>query len=66
MNNSNVRPADDELLVRDQICKRLKISRRKLWELERADKAPLKWVQAANVISRPCHRRKIPSSTVKL
>ena len=40
MNDSNVRPADDEFLTREQICKRLKISRRILWELERDDKAP--------------------------
>ncbi len=42
MNDSNVRPADDEFLTREQICKRLKISRRILWELERDDKAPPK------------------------
>ncbi len=40
MSNPQVSLADDELLVRDQICERLKISRRKLWELERAEKAP--------------------------
>ena len=32
--------ADDEFLTRDDICERLKISRRTLWEWERNDIAP--------------------------
>lgn len=30
----------DEMLDRDQVCEAMNISRRKLWQLERAGKAP--------------------------
>ena len=40
MNDSPVRPADDEYLTRDEVCERLKISKRTLWEWTRAGIAP--------------------------
>lgn len=36
----NAEQITDEMLDRDQVCTFLNISRRKLWELERAGKAP--------------------------
>ena len=42
MNKPPVRPADDELLTREQLCERLQISKDTLYGLERVGKAPPK------------------------
>lgn len=38
--NANPIPADDELLTRDQVCEKLKITKKVLWRLESAGSAP--------------------------